>query len=35
MYLDDELMMDLDMDVDWAGLPAAMPHAAAAQTDIL
>ncbi len=35
MHLDDELIMDLDMDLDWAGLPVAMPHAAAAQTDIL
>ena len=33
MHLDDELIMDLDLDLDLTG-PAAMPHAAAAQTDI-
>ena len=34
MHLDDELIMDLDLDVDLAALPAAMPHAENAQTDI-
>ena len=33
MHLDDELIMDLDLDLDLAGLPAAMPHAAGAQAD--